>query len=253
MGLRWFSALLRNESTRPALTASDEGARRAGYHSRRYRSPPGRKAGKVRTPLRPICPAENRIGLTGPIRRVYDSTMTVARRVRPFVCLLLAVSTAIGAAVPARACACVAPATTSSAPTGERAKHPIPAAKSCCQPTASKRSCCGPTSNGGTSKASCCGGKAPAERPEKSPAAPTSTDTTGCHCLRCDCDTASAPPAPTTPAPASSVTDLDEHAAVSPVPPDFVPGTPAAASRAVRSLPVAPPTDLVISLSRLTC
>ena len=173
--------------------------------------------------------------------------------VRSFVCLLLAVSTAIGAVAPARACACATPAKTPSLPVKERAAALQPAAKPCCQPDAKKRACCPPAPTAGTSKASCCGDKAPCGRPGKSSTAPTPADSPGRKCLRCDCDTPNVPPAPAAPVPAASVPDLDEHAAVSPVPPAFVPGTPTAVLRAARSVPVAPPTDLTISLSRLTC
>src|SRR5687767_3244527 len=105
--------------------------------------------------------------------------MFVAWKVRPIVCLLLAVVTALGAVVPARACAC----TTSAArtpPTSDRTAKP--AAKSCCQP-AKKHSCCSPGSTCGTAKVSCCG----------EPVRTEPADPSGCPCVRCDCGAPAAP------------------------------------------------------------
>src|SRR5436190_10531617 len=113
--------------------------------------------------------------------------MPILWRVRPIVCLLLAVSTAVGAVAPARACACTAPAGTASTLVGGQAAAPVPAVKSCCQPAAKKRSCCSASSTCDPAKASCCGNKAPVARTEKSPA-PTPADPSGCHCLLCGCD-----------------------------------------------------------------
>src|SRR6266545_1662782 len=129
--------------------------------------------------------------------------------VRPFVSLLLAVSTVIGAVAPARVCACVAPVKPPSAPQQERTAAPTPAAKSCCQPNAKKRTCCSPISTGGTPKVPCCGDKAPADRPGKSPPVPIPADSPGCHCLRCDCDTPNVPPAPAAPVTAPITLDID--------------------------------------------
>jgi hypothetical protein len=197
--------------------------------------------------------------LTGVTPRVYDSSMFLSRKVRPVVCLLLAVATAIGAVAPARACACTTPPP--ATPQAAGAKGRVAAAcgvaetaKSCCQPTAKKRSCCSPTSTcstASTAKASCCADKAPADRGGKTPAptAPASTDSPGCHCLRCECDAPGAPQVPANPAPV--VPDADEPASL--VPPVLTSAPRAAAAPAVRSTPVGPPPDLVISLSRLTC
>ena len=179
--------------------------------------------------------------------------MPILWRARPFVCLLLAISTAICTAAPLRACVCGTSAQTKSVPAHvppERAASTTPTAISCCPPVAGNRSCCGPTSNGGAAKASCCDDKALTGRSEKAPA-PTPDDAPGCQCLTCDCDTPVVPAAPVAPAPTAP--DLDDHATASPVPPGFVPRTPTVGSRAARSTPPVPPTDLVISLSRLTC
>ncbi len=169
-------------------------------------------------------------------------------RVRPFVCLLLAVSTVIGVVAPVRACACVAPAKPPSALHQERTTAP----KSCCQPGAKKRSCCSPASTS-SAKVPCCGDKAPAGKPGKSSPAPTPADSPGCHCLWCDCETPAVPPAPATPVTAPVSPDLDGLAAFSPVPVVLIAEPPTAASRTVRLISASPPTNLVISLSRLTC
>ena len=187
--------------------------------------------------------------MTATIERLYDALMVALWRVRSFVCLLLAVSTAIGGVAPARACACAEPAKTPSTPVRERAVTPQSAAKACCQPNAKKRSCCAPTSARNAAKASCCDG-VPLGQTGKAPTASTPTDSTGCHCLRCDCDTPNVPP---TPAPTPTVPDLGDHLAGVPVLPVLIPGAPAVVSRPARSTPASPPTDLVISLSRLTC
>ena len=86
-------------------------------------------------------------------------------------------------------------------------------------------------------------------RPSDGPSDPT--DPSGCHRVRCDCDTPGVPPAPASAAP--SAPDLDDHATASPVPPLRLPVARMAAARVARSTPVCLPTDLVISLSRLTC
>lgn len=188
--------------------------------------------------------------MTGTNAPVYDAFMPTLWRVRPIVCLLLAVSTAVGAVAPARVCACTAPAGAASTLVGVQVALPTPAVKSCCQPAAGKRSCCSASSTCDPAKASCCGNKAPATRTEKAPPAPTPSDPSGCHCLRCDCD---APAVPPVPAPAPATADLTEHAAVSPVPAVLIAEPPTASSRVVRLVPSVPHADLVISLSRLTC
>ncbi len=180
--------------------------------------------------------------------------MAILWRVRSLVCLLLAVSTAIGGIAPARACGCGSPAKTpSAAPIGahQLAAVALPTAKSCCQPTAKKRSCCSPTAACGTAaKASCCGNTTPTDRIETSSADAQPADAPGCHCLKCECD---APDAPAQAAPVPVAPDLDEYVTASPVPTGLISEPPTAASRAVRSVTAIPPTDLTISLSRLTC
>lgn len=174
-------------------------------------------------------------------------------RVRSFVCLLLAVSTVIGAVAPAHACACAAPAKTPPAPQQEQVATPTPAAKSCCQPGAKKRSCCSPPSTS-SPKVACCGDKAPpASKPGKPSPAPIPADSPGCHCLRCECETQGVPPTPAAPITAPVTPDLDGLAAVSPIPVVLITEPPTATSGAVRLISSNPPTNLVISLSRLTC
>jgi hypothetical protein len=169
-------------------------------------------------------------------------------RVRAIVCLWLAVSTAIGAVNPARACACATPARPPAVPAKQRDAAPRFVAKSCCPSGAQKRSCCSPAPAG--TKSSCCGDKAPADRSGKPPTS-TPADTPGCHCLRCECEIPAAPPAPAPTAPV--VPDFDGYAVASPVPTDLTLEPPTAASRPVGSVTPPPPTDLVISLSRFTC
>ena len=179
-----------------------------------------------------------RTGLTRDRERLYHAFMPTLWRVRPYFSLLLAVSTAVGAVVPARACACATAAKPHSMPMKELAATPLPAAKSCCLSNAAKRACCLRPTPGGTSKAACCEAKATADAP-------------GCHCVRCDCDPADVPPSPVVPAP--SAPDFDGHATASPVPVALISEPPTAATRRLCLAPVTPPTDLTISLSRLTC
>src|SRR5262245_26600915 len=136
--------------------------------------------------------------------------MPILWRVRAIVCFLLAVSTAIGAVVPAHACACAAPSRTPATPENQRVAAPQSAAKSCCQSAAKKQACCAPTTICGTgTKSSCCGDKARADRPGKLPTTSLPPDAPGCHCLRCECEV---PPAPSAPAPTAPVaTDFDDH------------------------------------------
>jgi hypothetical protein len=68
--------------------------------------------------------------------------------------------------------------------------------------------------------------------------------------LRCDCEAPEVPPASAAPAP--SVSDMDEPVD-STLPPVRIPGPPTAPSRTIHANSGSPPTDLVISLSRLTC
>lgn len=205
-----------------------------------------------RTALRATWRSRVRIELTATIGRVYDALMAIVWRVRSLVCVLLAVSTAIGGIAPVRACACGTIAKVPATPTKTNQQAAAtPAAKLCCQPGAKKRSCCSPPSAGGTAaKSSCCGDAAPADRTGTSAAASSQPDAPGCHCLKCECD---APDALAPAAPAPGAPDLDEYATVSPVPNVPSSGPPTPAPRAVRAAPVIPPTDLTISLSRLTC
>src|SRR5205823_1356480 len=136
---------------------------------------------------------------------------------RPFLCLLLAVSTALGAAVPARACGCASPKP-SDAKSAPQARLAAPAPKSCCQAAGEKRSCC---SKGRDAAKSACGCSErarpnPGDRP-----APADNDRPGCECVRCDCGTPAIPAAP--PAPTQLTADAVHLALDSAVPPAFVP------------------------------
>ncbi len=174
--------------------------------------------------------------------------MFVSRKLRPILCLLLAVATAMGTVLPARACACATPVRAPVIPASERAAKPAPAAKPCCQTDLQKRSCCSPGSTCGTVKTSCCDKQTTTGRTGQ-PAQPA--DVPGCHCLRCECETPAVPPAAHASLPVAP--DLDGPATVSPVPVVLISDPSTAAARSVRSAPAGPPTDLVISLSRFTC
>ncbi len=176
------------------------------------------------------------------IERVYDAFMPILCRVRPFVCLLLAVSTAIGATVPTRACGCT-PAARNPAPP-ESPTQPLtssaPKPQPCCD-----RPCCAVNRTAAT-PGCCCEMPAQADEPR-----PDQGDSPEARPARCDCDAPGLPPPPATPSPAGP--DLSDAGPASVVPPAFVAGPPTAVLRAARSCPMTPPTDLTISLSRLTC
>src|SRR5262245_23120865 len=155
--------------------------------------------------------------------------MTFQRRIRPYFCLLITVSTAMGAVAPAPACGCAspgraAPAGPNGTKTEPQARPPAPAPKACCQ--GGKRSCC-PAAPRETAKSSCgCNDRA-------SPA-PTSSEPIGCECLQCACST---PADPSAPAPSPPSTDGNELLVLgSSVPPVLAPlphstGAPATDSR----------------------
>src|SRR5438876_2535530 len=107
--------------------------------------------------------------------------MPSVRTVRPFVCLLLAVSTAVGTVMaPVRACACpAAPRDSNTQPAAPRPAEPAPTACHGCCPA-------------GTAKAACCH----AQPTPKS----ASEGLPGCQCARCECDGPTAPPAAPAPA-----------------------------------------------------
>lgn len=145
--------------------------------------------------------------------------------VRFVLCLLLAVATALGGAAPVRACGCPVAARVKAEPP----RHKAPA-RSCCKTEAKPGTCCATTA--------CCTAHAPS--------APVDGPVLGCTCDRPAAP--SAPPAPGIP----SAPDADEGATASPVPPLAL-ELPADRLTAARPAGALPPTDLVISLSRLTC
>ena len=192
------------------------------------------------------------IELTFVIRWVYDSTMPIARRVHPFVCLALAVSTAIGATVPARACGCSTPHKTETAvpkPTPQLQSPSISTA--CCPSTTGKRSCCSQTRD--TAKPACCCETDPQPkqtRPDQPK--PDASYQLSCECARCDCSLPEVPPASSVPT--QSAPHTGEQLTIdSVIPPAFVPPPSATGSHATHVHHTRPPADLVISLSRLTC
>ena len=144
--------------------------------------------------------------------------MRIARRIRPVVCLLLAVATAIGTAPALRACACTAPA---SQPAGD--------------PATARSRCAAQPGKG------CCGSP---EEPS-----PARSSGTACDCAACECGS---PAAPATPAP-KPVADSAAEPAAPAVALFLLP--PVTAGPAARPAFAAdrPPPDLVITLSRLTC
>lgn len=100
--------------------------------------------------------------------------MPRVRTIRPFVCLLLAVSTAGGTVMASyRACACV---THRGSPVGSpvpaTSAAPTPAPPSCC-------GCCPPA----TATPDCC------HAGSTTPTGPTGdAGSAGCECVRCECD-----------------------------------------------------------------
>jgi len=168
--------------------------------------------------------------------------MPIVRIVRPFVCLLLAVSTVIGTVTaPVRACEC---GTRSRGPDAPREAPAATAVPVVAEPAACHR-CCPP----GTVKAACCcRDKAPAP-----PVRPDDSGLPGCQCARCECDGTPAPPA----VPAPTGDQLSAHAApvadAALMPPAFLPLPVADRTGIVESLHHHPPGTLVISPSRLNC
>jgi hypothetical protein len=211
-------------------------------------------APSLRTPIRGSRSPWGRIELTPVIERVYDALMPTLWRVRPFVCLLLAVSTVIGAVAPVRACACLPPPRT-PAPSPETPNEPavtsVSAPTPCCN-----LPCC--AANRGARTAGCCC-EAPAPSGEARPDTPKPDREGGPagspkSSSPCDCDRGDGSSAPAAPAaPATPASDPGDYATVSPVPTVLLAEPPTAASRVVRLIPAGPPTNLVISLSRLTC
>jgi hypothetical protein len=184
--------------------------------------------------------------------------MLMARRMRPFVCLLLTVSTVISATTPVQACGCSsftgASAFLSVPETTNQSSLSTSTPQSCNQSSGAKRSCCSTSLVQGATTPSCCCREA--VRP--APCTPLETGQQvvaeepagSCSCIHCDCGTNETPIAPTIPSPTSTT---DAAASCSTIPPIFVSGASPVASRlSQRELSLAP-LDLVITLSRLTC
>lgn len=168
---------------------------------------------------------------------------------RPVVSALLVVSTTIGVVTPITACVCTpVPKPNLARPTQTPTTPQVsaaPASKPCCN-----RPCC-KANRHAESPGCCC--EAPPAQPENQK--PTSKQGGGndqdCGAAGCDCGVPEIPPTPSAPIPAAS--DTTDFADVgSPVPPVLLP-TPSTASRTVSGSIPHTPTDLVISLSRLTC
>ncbi len=180
--------------------------------------------------------------------------MRTLRGLQPFFCVLLAVSTAIGT-LPAvgRACGCSLPSATRSTNARlatQQTCSTVAPTQSCC-PASEPGSCC---SSSGSPKKACCakdrGKPREANGPRPWPCGTHSSkpEPTGCPCAVCECDR---PVEPSAPVPASTASKSLILAA-SPPPPVLLTTTPVPRTLA-GSQCVPPPTDLVISLSRLTC
>ncbi len=175
--------------------------------------------------------------------------MFTAPGVRPVLCLLLVVSTMIGVAAPVRGCACSstvrAESTTRVASPAVPQVSAAPALKPCCT-----RSCCAAIRHA-ESPDCCCEAPPTQSVTQKSASKQSGSDNQDCGAAGCDCGVPEIPPTP--PAPTNAASDATDFAHVgSPVPPSFLP-TPSTASRTDFGSPHRTPTDLVISLSRLTC
>lgn len=168
---------------------------------------------------------------------------------RPVVCALLVVSTTIGMVTPITACVCSPIPKPNLATFTQTPKTPqvsaAPASQPCCN-----RPCC-KANRHAESPGCCC--EAPPAQPDtqKSTSKQVDGNNQDCGAAGCDCGVPEIPPTPPAPIPAAS--DAADFAQVrSPVPPLFLP-TPSAASRTVPASVPRTPTDLIISLSRLTC
>jgi hypothetical protein len=150
------------------------------------------------------------------------------RHLRSVLCVLLAVSTAVGSA-PAfvKACTCSAapPAKVVAAP------EPIPTT-GCCGKTCCGLNCCEPTS---------------AQSQLNQPAG-------SCGCLACDCRSPAVPrPADSMPPPPPVDSSTLQFASAPPAPPVFLAISSEAFPRFGEACAEPPPVDLVTVLSRLTC
>lgn len=153
--------------------------------------------------------------------------------VRTFVCVLLAVSTVIGTTpVLARGCGC--PRTTKPV---AHAPQATPAPKACCQ--TAEPGCC--------SAKSCCADRSKPTVPQGDPG------TTGCPCARCDCDHPNRMP-PAAPSPTGpQLSDQTTAATVHPAPFEVLSSIAGNGVTFAAQHNSHPPTNLVITLSRLTC
>ena len=154
------------------------------------------------------------------------------RRYRPVLCLLLAVSTAIGSAplLFAKSCICPAP---SAIPLAQQPIATVGPAVSCCGESAT---CCA---------MKCCG---------ESVQPQTAQLAHSCVCPTCECQSPVAPkPADSVPPPPPVDSSSLVFASAPPAPPEFlsVPNTTIPRLGEVESGP--PPIDLITVLSRLTC
>ncbi|HJZ56917.1 MAG TPA: hypothetical protein VKE74_18250 [Gemmataceae bacterium] len=168
--------------------------------------------------------------------------MPIVRIVRPFVCLLLAVSTALGTVTaPVRACECGARSRGFDGPREVPAVAGVPVVA---EPAACHR-CCPP----GTVKAACCC----RETTNTPPSRAADSGLPGCQCARCECEGPPAPPAVPAPTGDQLSAQATPIADAALVPPAFLPLPAADRTGRVELLHHHPPGTLVISTSRLNC
>jgi len=179
--------------------------------------------------------------------------MAMMRRVHRFLCILLVAATSAGTVSPVRACGCATPHQHSRAiPRGvasTQKANPAPVmAKSCCHGGSDTSSSCCNSISGNTAACSC-GDHTRAVPPTSS--TPLESQESTCECAWCDCGTEHTPPVAPAPKP-SSTTAGEPITLGSPEPFVLLPlfTNP---SRLSDSTSVSPPSDLVITLSRLTC
>lgn len=175
--------------------------------------------------------------------------MLSGRGVQPFLSFILVVATTIGFVLPTQACHCATPTRINSSSSTDSPTAPqvsaAPAPKPCCN-----RPCC-KVNRHAESPGCCC---------EVQPAPPETQESTSkqvgvsgraCEAAGCDCGLPEIPPTP--PTPSTTISDATDFAHVeSFFPPEFLP-TPAATSQTVIGPVPRPPSNLIISLARLTC
>jgi hypothetical protein len=193
-------------------------------------------------------------GLTRTLTRVYDANMPISGRIRPTLCLLLAVSTAIGTVGPVRACNCTTtyqgrPFKPAAVKTARQASPRVAAAKSCCQGAVEKRSCCSASPDPRQRPPCKCNDRAhtlPPGQPN-----PVGTDHSACECILCDCGLVHTQPA--TQVPIQSSAELGEHLTLESAATLVLVPLPCEWPSDISCGPSIPPADLIITLSRLTC